>query len=312
VREKLNNDEFEYYIYAVKYEKPNGGSSYRAGDDTDQQAIEEARKKIESDFNLLTFLSDPIEVSSRVNDPTSYGMKEWRDIFNPRQLVAHYEFLRAFETHKEQIQNEYNSTTSDAILTLLAMVSSKMIGRNSRLSSVDTGQGLPDHIFKTRNFSLCRIFSDNNLCADTMGYKGISKKVIESYEELVEMVDGQPAAKVLNQDAAELGDSIGGDEIQAAVIDPPYYDSVLYAQLSDIFYVLQKEYLSEIHTNLYNSELTNKQDEAIADPSKFEGISGELSKKERARKDYEDKMAQIFGEIYEVMEPGGVLTIMFT
>lgn len=86
----------------------------------------------------------------------------------------------------------------------------------------------------------------------------------------------------------------------------------MYAQLSDIFYTLQKAYLDEIHPDLYASELTNKDDEAVANVSRFEGLEGEKSKKELAKDDYENKMSSIFSELYDVIEPGGVLTIMFT
>ncbi|MFB6185585.1 MAG: DUF1156 domain-containing protein, partial [Halobacteriaceae archaeon] len=292
VREMLKNGDFEYQVYAVKYDDPTGGSGYRAGDEIDQKAINDAQERIESDFNLLTFLADPVEVSSRITDPSTYGMEEWRDIFNPRQLLAHYEFLQAFESHKDEIQQEYDDETADAILTLLTIASSKVVDRNSRLSSWDTGKGYPDHIFKTKNFSFCRIFSDNNPVSDTMGYEDISRKVIDSYEKLVRMADGRPPAKVHNLDAAELTDHIGTEQVQAAVVDPPYYDSIMYAQLSDVFYVLQKEYLEDIHPEFYDSVLTNKKDEAVADPSKFEGISGDQSKKQMAKQDYENKMKE--------------------
>lgn len=312
VREMLKNGEFEYQVYAVKYDDPMGGSGYRAGEDIDQQAIEDARERIESDFDLLTFLADPVEVTSRITDPSTYGMQEWRDLFNPRQLVAHYEILQSFDSHKEDIRNKYDDETAEAILTLLTIASSKFVDRNSRLASWDTGKGYPDHIFKSKNFSFCRIFSDNNPVSDTMGYEDISRKVIDSYQKIVEMADGRSSAQVCNLDAAELTEHLGTEQFQAAVVDPPYYDSIMYAQLSDVFYVLQKEYLEDIHPEFYDSVLTNKADEAVADPSKFDGISGEKSKKEMAKQDYEDKMAEIFSELYDVVEPGGVLTIMFT
>jgi adenine-specific DNA methylase len=145
-----------------------------------------------------------------------------------------------------------------------------------------------------------------------MGYADMSRKVIDSYEALVEMVDDREPADVHNMDAGRLTERIEPNTIEAAVVDPPYYDSIMYAQLSDVFYVLQKEYLSEIHPEFYDSVLTNKQDEAVADPSRFDGISGDKSKKQMAKQDYEDKMSGIFNELHEVIEPGGVLTIMFT
>jgi hypothetical protein len=73
VRAMINNGNFDFQIYAVKYDDPKGGSGYRAGDEVDQQALSKAADRIESDFDLLTFLADPVEVSSRITDPSTYG-----------------------------------------------------------------------------------------------------------------------------------------------------------------------------------------------------------------------------------------------
>ena len=311
-RELLKNDEFEYQIYGVKYDDPRGGSGYRAGDDLDQQALKRAEERIDSDFELLTFLSEKVEVSSRITDPATYGMEEWRDVFNPRQLVSHYEYCKAFQECADEIREEHDQRTAEALLTILTISSSKMIDRNSRLSSWDTGKGYPDHIFKSKNFSFCRIFCDNNLTADTMGYEDISRKVIDCYEKLCEMAAGRESADVYCGDAATLSSKVGQNSVEAAVVDPPYYDSIMYAQLSDVFYVIQKAYLSDTHPDLFFSELTNKADEAVANTSRFEGLDGEKSKKQLAKEDYEEKMSEIFSDLYDTLEPGGVLTIMFT
>jgi adenine-specific DNA methylase len=239
-------------------------------------------------------------------------MEEWRDVFNPRQLVSHYEYCKAFQQCADEISEKYDERTAEAILTILTIASSKMVDRNSRLSSWDTGKGYPDHIFKSKNFSFCRIFCDNNLTADTMGYEDISRKVIDCYEKLCEMTAGRKTANVYCGDAATLSSKIGKNAVEAAVVDPPYYDSIMYAQLSDVFYVLQKAYLSDIHPDLFGGELTNKADEAVANTSRFEGLDREMSKKQLAKEDYEEKMSEIFSELYETLEPGGILTIMFT
>lgn len=311
-RELLKNGEFEYQIYGVKYDDPRGGSGYRAGDDLDQQALKRAQERIESDFDLVTFLSEKVEVSSRITDPATYGMEEWRDIFNPRQLVSHYEYCNAFRECAEEIREKYGANEAEAILTILTISASKMIDRNSRMAPWDTGRGYPANMFMSHNYSFRRVFCDNNLVSETMGYEDTSRKVIDCYEELVEMAEGRDAADVYCGDAASLTSKVGEDSVQAAVVDPPYYDSVMYAQLADGFYVLQKAYLNDIHPEFFTSELTNKADEAVANTSRFEGLDGDKSKKQLAKDDYEEKMADIFSELYETLEPGGVLTIMFT
>jgi len=120
-----------------------------------------------------------------------------------------------------------------------------------------------------------------------------------------------PESEVLVGDAADL--DIETNTVQAVVIDPPYYDSIIYSELSDICYVWLKEYLGDTFTEMFTGELSDKDDEAVANVAEYEEVAdGSKSKKEFASEDYEDKMAEIFQELYRVLEPGGVMTVMFT
>ncbi|WP_233139269.1 hypothetical protein [Halorubrum salipaludis] len=145
-----------------------------------------------------------------------------------------------------------------------------------------------------------------------MGHDSHLSKIVDSYEEIASYLpEGSPTGEVSNQNAASLPYETG--EIQSVVVDPPYYSSIMYAELSDFFYVLMKEYLGEVFPSMFDSPLTNKEDEAVANPERFEGVaSSETSKKELANQDYEEKMSDIFSELYRVLEPGGVMTVMFT
>jgi adenine-specific DNA methylase len=87
----------------------------------------------------------------------------------------------------------------------------------------------------------------------------------------------------------------------------------MYAELSDIFYVVQKAYLKDIFPSLFDTKLTDKESEAVANPSLFNGIaSDEQSQKELADDYYEEKMEDIFSEQYNLLSPNGVMTVMFT
>jgi len=313
VRERICSDEFEYSIYGVNYETSQGEWGFRAGDEIDQQGMQKAVERMGSDFALLDFLSEPIEVSSRLNDPTAYGMEEWRDIFTPRQLVVHYEYLRAYQHYAPEIQEEYSKQTAEAILTLLAFGASRSITRSSRLSSWRDRRGVGGYIFSENNYSFKKMAVDNNLSAPRKGYYTRCENVIEAYEKLVTYLpEGEPA-DIACQDAAALTETREPESVDVAVVDPPYYSSVQYAELSDLFYVLQKQYLEDVHPDLFNSKLTNKSDEAVANPARFEElVDEEQSKKELSDKYYEEKMSDIFSEIHDLLSEGGVITVMFT
>ena len=84
----------------------------------------------------------------------------------------------------------------------------------------------------------------------------------------------------------------------------------MYAELSDFFYVWEKRTLGQIWPDLFSHELTNKRDEAVANPSRF--ASAGRDKGKVAYDDYEAKMSAIFNECHRVLRDDGVLTVMFT
>ncbi|OYR84713.1 hypothetical protein DJ71_08500 [Halorubrum sp. E3] len=313
VQKKIHDGDFDFSIYGVNYETSTGVREYRAGNEYDQKGMEKAKERVESDFDLLTFLSEPVDVSSRISDPSSYGMYEWRDIFTPRQLVVQYEFLKAFEKYKPEILENYEEQRATAILTVLSLSSSRAMNYNSRLNQWRDSRGYGSHIFTDNNLIMKKMSVDNNLSAPRRGYRKHSEHVIDAYEKLVSYLPDTNPAEVVSIDAGQLTTKFESGSVDAAIVDPPYYSSIMYAELSDVFYVIQKEYLEDIHPELYSSNLTDKDNEAVANPYRFEEIADDKqSKDDLADEHYESKMEEIFAEVQELLNPGGVMTVMFT
>ena len=91
----------------------------------------------------------------------------------------------------------------------------------------------------------------------------------------------------------------------AVVTDPPYYDNVPYADLSDFFYVWLKRLLGDIIPDLFNTPLSPKSEEAIQEPVRHGGDP------QKAKEFYEQMMGQSFSEIHRTLKDGGVATIVF-
>ena len=312
IRSRFHDGEFDYEIYGVKYTKEGGGSGFRAPTQEDQEAMESASERVTSDFELHSLLTTERYIGDE-DRAGPYGVREWRDAFSPRQLVSHAEYLSAFEKVQPKIQKEYDNKTAEAILTLLALVSSKAVDRNIRFAPYDTGKGYPANAVGGKHFTLQWSFVDNNLSSGDQCYSDMLDRVVSSYEDLVSYVEhiDDPEITVLNEDATSL--SVDDESIQAIIIDPPYYDSIIYSEMSDVFYVWLKEYLGEVYPGLFDSDLSNKDNEAVANITEFEDIAGgSTSKRELANQDYEEKMSNIFSELNRTLEPGGVMTVMFT
>ena len=109
--------------------------------------------------------------------------------------------------------------------------------------------------------------------------------------------------------SADNLDHLSDGSIDVIVMDPPYYDNVMYAELSDFFYVWLKRTAGRIVPELFTRALTDKEHEAVANPAKFKGQPGA---KALAGRDYQERMAAIFTECRRVLKPDGVMTLMFT
>jgi adenine-specific DNA methylase len=93
-------------------------------------------------------------------------------------------------------------------------------------------------------------------------------------------------------------------------MDPPYYDNVMYAELADFFYVWEKRTLGRLAPEFFETELSDKDNEAVANPARF----AEMGKRkgELAALDYQSKMTGIFAEAHRVLRDNGVMSVMFT
>jgi Adenine-specific DNA methylase containing a Zn-ribbon len=313
VKSRVKDGEYEYNILGVKYTKSSGGSGYRVANKEDYIGYEKAVDRVESDFNLFSLLTQKIaQNGQKTSEPAGYGFSEWRDVFTDRQLVALYEYWQAFEQVKDQIKEQYPQEKSEAIMAILALAGGKMVDRNSRLSPYDIQRGYPMHLTGAKNLSPQWQFTDNNPSSGNQQYLDILDRILGSYEKIVGYLENSETepAEILTGDAADL--NIEENSVESVVVDPPYYSSIMYAELSDIFYVWLKQYLDDVFPDLFTEELTDKDSEAVANPSRFSDVAENTSKKDLARRDYEDKMSDIFSEIYRVVEPGGVMTVMFT
>ena len=69
--------------------------------------------------------------------------------------------------------------------------------------------------------------------------------------------------------------SLNDGSVAHLCIDPPYYDNVMYAELSDFFYVWEKRTLGRVLPQYFHGELADKDNEAIANPARFAAMGAE-------------------------------------
>lgn len=87
--------------------------------------------------------------------------------------------------------------------------------------------------------------------------------------------------------------------------DPPYYDNIGYADLSDFFYIWLRQTLKQIYPDLFRTMLVPKSEELVATPYRFDGSV------EKARNFFEDGMLRTCQQIYQYASEDVPITIYY-
>ena len=219
----------------------------------------------------------------------NYGMSKWSDLFTPRQLVALTTLSDLIPELREKVLADAcaagmdtGATAStrlanggtgaegyaDAIATYLGLCVSRQANRCSSLSFWDTGGANVQQVFARQalppvwDFCECNPFSDSS--GNFRGQVGYLANVVAMTPSDKHSAQGA----IIQQDAA--GDtSLLTDAVIAT--DPPYYDNIGYADLSDFFYVWQRRALSDVWPELFRRVLTPKDTELVATPHRHGG-----------------------------------------
>ena len=224
-----------------------------------------------------------------------YGIYKWTDMFSPRQLLCHGTSVEVF---REMLDAERAKGTLSEIRRAaygyLALSLDTMLNYNSRSGIWDTatGRGIRQ-TFARHDFSFKWSYAEMAPLVAGVGYDWAIEKTAKCIKELVSLVrpDAGGGAGDLFEDAeaaeyvpppitvtCKPGDSLDHIEdgtIDAVVMDPPYYDNVMYAELSDFFYVwLKRTAGPRIPRAVHAASLTDKENEAVANPARFRRREG--------------------------------------
>jgi putative DNA methylase len=230
----------------------------------------------------------------------SYGLVRFADLFTPRQLVTLTTFSSLVGGARERvIADGGEEAYADAVATYLALAVDKAVDRNTTLCSWESGMDRMRNTFGRQALPMVWDFAETNSFA---GAGGDLRGTIESVCEVLDRLREAPAASVRQLDAAARLDGIASSHVAT---DPPYYDNVAYADLSDFFYVWLRRSLGAIYPDLFGTLLTPKEQEMVATPSRFDGD------RDRAEHAFEQGLRQAFRRMHEVGHPEYPLTLFY-
>ena len=237
------------------------------------------------------------------NDPRNlwcipYGLKRFRDLFTPRQLVALITFSDLIPAAREQAQRD--GATEDyaaAIATYLGMGVSRLSDICNSLCRWESSKTQVRNLFGRQAIPMIWDFAEPNVFAEAAGDYMIS---LGNLAKALEATPARGKAVVAQLDATQC---LTGPSLFST--DPPYYDNIGYADLSDFFYVWLRRALGKIYPDIFSTLLVPKSQELVATPYRFDGS------KERARQFFENGFGKAFTRMQEAQANDYPLTVYY-
>ncbi|MBN2002051.1 MAG: DUF1156 domain-containing protein [Anaerolineae bacterium] len=249
-----------------------------------------------------------------------YGMTKHRDLFTPRQLIVLTTFSDLVNASREKIFADAIATSSlddniplceggigalayaEAVSVYLAFSVDRLANYSSSICTWHSGAKYETitSTFGRQTLAMVWDYAEGNSFSDSSGnFMSQIRSVATNIERL--SVQSAVSSVALQRDATS---EIVSFKV-AVSTDPPYYDNIGYADLSDFFYIWLRSSLKNIYSNIFGTMLVPKEPELIATPHRFEGDS------DAANKHFETGLMQAFTHIRQIISPDHPLTIYY-
>ena len=231
----------------------------------------------------------------------NYGMTAFLDIFTARQMLC----LLTFASVHREVENQLQDLGSDndrsqAVLTYLGSEVSKLAEFCSSLCvfNYTGGRGVKS-TFSRQALEMIWDFAETN----PFNPAGASwPAVVESTFDVLAMLDDTQPAIVCRGSAIDL--PWAHTCFDAIITDPPYYDNIQYASLSDFFYVWLRRTIGHLYSEHFGSTIAPKKKEAVASPWRHKSRND-------SRLAYEQMMALVLSEANRWLKSDGQIVVVY-
>ncbi|CAB4940186.1 unannotated protein [freshwater metagenome] len=238
----------------------------------------------------------------------NYGMTQWEDLFTPRQLMALTTFSGLLVNARERIEADAvaaglkldgvhlrdggtgATAYADALITYLAFVVDKCADYWSSICSWHNSKEQIRNTFGRQAIPMTWDFAETNPFSSSTGnWMAMVDWVTKAVRHLPQVGEAQTVQRDARARIAEVGTCL-------ISTDPPYYDNISYADLSDFFYVWLRRNLADVWPDEASTLLTPKAEELIANQYR-------AGSKTAANKHFESGMEEVFAEAAKNADP---------
>ncbi len=320
-------DGFNLRLYAIEYyckQCDDQGHSksevkgYKTPSEADISLFDDASKEWENSPELHEYVPNVDIPLGIMTDSSAFeggiggghnlldhGFDQWSDLFNDRQLLTLSKMLKGID----QIENE-------AAREYLLLTFSNILRTNTMMVGYDYSRNGIINLFKSNSFDVPHEPAEGNPWGAKYG-RGTFESIWQMVKRGVEYAKEPTERHVVDGETIEspkFSQSIGGefklhcqdarslemeDEFDLVLTDPPYYDNIIYSEISDFFYVWQRILLSEEYEQ-FEPTKTPRAESIVANPAQGKGS-----------KEFESEIAEAFGNIHRLLKQDGVVVFTY-
>jgi putative DNA methylase len=285
------------------------GRNYRLATAADEDVLAaartEAQRRREQRVNGVAEVPDePLDVRGIRHTTWAmiYGLNAWGDLFTSRQLIALTTLRRLIAEECAPLAATESPDFAQAVRTALAFALSKQADLANALCPWEPGAECPRHLFSRQAVPFVWDFAEGIPIGESNGSWSICvDRTADTIPTVVFSTVSEGQAMQCSATAHWLPD----DSAQLFFTDPPYYDAVPYAYLSDFFYVWLRRCLAGTGAALDKLEVVPKEEEIVVDRPH------ELSESHKDIAFYERELCRAFAEARRVLAPDGIGAIVF-
>lgn len=298
---KLNGGANDSIIYAVVTTNSDSGKNYRSSTENDYFLFEKAKNSFHNLPENLK-IHEPLPLMSGVFNAPIYGHSTWGSLFNNRQgLLLANMVISLEELSNTILQKENDKELARSIILILSFAIDRCANSFTSLSKWNNGRELVDGLFARQAIPMLWDYGELNYFSNEDGY-------LENALHWIKLVIMKNPDTTTGTSLHSSADQhpLADDSVDLLATDPPYYNAVPYADLSDFFYVWLKRSLKSHYPQLFEDEESPKANE-ICEMAGWDSVR--YSNKDADW--FESKMKLAMLESRRILKPNGIGVVVF-
>ena len=309
---------FDLRLYSVEYYCPtcddqglerSAVKGYKSAEAFDKALYGAAEQEWDQKEELHEYVPDGTipegHITSDRNPVFDHGYNTWKDMFTTRQQVSLAHLLDAIDAIED-----------DQLRELLLLTFSDSLMFQSTFTIYNLSANKIEGTFRMNSFVPQSEIVENNVWGTEAG-RGTFSNTFDKVRRAVEYASNPTERYVLNGDTTEtepFAKPIGEDatvhqgdmrtldtenEYDAVITDPPYYDNIIYSEVSDYFYVWQKILLDDEY-ECFGYDKTPRAESIVTNPFY-----------DKTEADFESELHEAFTVVHRALKEDGVLAFTY-